>query len=51
MANPTPISLKPVVLKEPYNSNFLLAFRMGYTNIKPQDGRIFKERHNGNNNL
>ena len=41
---PLPLSERPVIIAEPYASHFMLAFRMGYTNIlptKPNKNRIF----------
>jgi len=46
-SKPLPISERPVVIDEPYASNFVLAFRMGYTNIlptKPEKKRIFLQK-------
>jgi len=46
-SKPLPISERPVVIDEPYASNFVLAFRMGYTTIlptKPEKKRIFLQK-------
>lgn len=34
--------LNPVVIAEPYKQHPALAFRMGYTDIEPPKGRVFK---------
>jgi len=47
MARPMKIADRPVVIAEPYASHFMLAFRMGYTNIlptKPNSKRIFLQK-------
>ena len=47
MARPMKIADRPVVIAEPYASHFMLAFRMGYTNIlptKPEKKRIFLQK-------
>jgi len=38
------LTTDPVVIPESMIGNFPLAFRMGYTNVKPNIGRVFKER-------
>ena len=40
--NPYAKKLNPVVIPEQYVDNLKLGFRMGYTNIKPIKGRVFK---------